>query len=69
MILGLFDLRKNKKKKNLIELPQLVFENLREGKSYEMTLPTNIDGITKWYPVIGLRFEGDVCEIKDIVVV
>ena len=33
-----------------------------------MTLPTEVDGMTKWYPVIALRFEGDQCEIKDIIV-
>ena len=51
---------------------KLIFENLREsyvndGK-YEMTLPNDIDGITEWYPVIALRFPGDGCEIKDIIV-
>ena len=47
---------------------KLVFENLSQGKSYELPLPTDIDGITKWYSAISLRHEGDECELKDIVI-
>ena len=45
---------------------KLIFENLKDDKSFSMKLPTDIDGITEWYPVMGLRYVGTVCEIQDI---
>ena len=54
--------------KYVIDETKLVFENLKGQKTYQMILPNNIDGINKWYPAIGLRFENDECEIKDVFV-
>ena len=54
--------------KYMIHESKLVFENLCQEKSYELKLPNDIDGITEWYPAIGLRYIDDECEIKDIIV-
>ena len=54
--------------KYMIQESKLIFENLRENKPFQLNLPDNIDGINKWYPVIGMRFVNDECEIKDIIV-
>ena len=53
--------------KYMINGPTLIFENLKEDKTYQIKLPTD-SKITAWYPAIALRFVGDTCQIKDIVV-
>ena len=45
------------------------FENWMDVQcKYELSLPTNITGITHWYPAVSLRNKDDECEIGEIVV-
>merc|ERR1712154_45623 len=42
------------------------FRNDEAQEKFTMQLPTDVQGITHWYPAVSLRDSGDVCQIHNV---
>ena len=70
-----YEYKKGYKENAKITMEYILHEsvlNFYEEKSrliYSLKLPTNIDGITHWYPCVSLRDKNDICKLSKKIII